>query len=215
MGMTMTEKILAAHAGLDKVVPREFISVDLDLVMSSDATFPVSLKAFKRAGYKSVTNPDKIVLVMDHFTPCKDIISAENCRACREFARDMGVDEAIKRVNEYHKAGTDFVLIDAPGDEDELKKIADNIRAPIMVNMVEGGKTPILPKQTLEDMGFSLICYPTFVLFAAVKCLREMLAALKETGDSNKVKDRLESFKSYTDLVGLPQLQELEKKYVL
>lgn len=92
MGMNITEKILAAHAGLDKVKPGQLINAKLDLVMASDATFPVSINEFNKAGFTQVFDNKKIVLVMDHFTPNKDIKSAENCRRCREFARQMGIE---------------------------------------------------------------------------------------------------------------------------
>lgn len=92
MAMTMSQKILAAHAGVDSVKKGEIIQASLDLVMSSDATFPVSIKEFEKAGFEKVADPSKIALVMDHFTPCKDTKSAENCRVSREFAQRMGIE---------------------------------------------------------------------------------------------------------------------------
>ena len=83
-----------------------------------------------------------------------------------------------------------------------------------MVNMVEGGKTPILTKEELQEIGFSLICYPVIALFAAVKSMKEVLADLKREGTSKNISHKLETFKSYTELVGLPELQKLEKQYV-
>ena len=92
MGMTMTQKILAAHAGLDRVSAGELISCRLDLVMGNDITAPVAVKEFAEAGFKKVFDGRKIVLVMDHFTPCKDIKSAQNCKLCREFAGKYGIE---------------------------------------------------------------------------------------------------------------------------
>jgi 2-methylisocitrate lyase-like PEP mutase family enzyme len=178
-------------------------------IQLEDQIFP------KRCGHM---DGKEVISMLEH---CRKIEMAANTRKemlilARSDARAThGIDEAIKRVNEYMKAGADFVVIDAPGSIEELKKMGEQIRGPIMVNMVEGGKTPILTKQELKDMGYSLICYPTVALFAAVKALEEVLARLKEEGTSKFFTEKLETFSKYTSLVGLPALQELEKQYVL
>ena len=77
MGMTMTQKILAAHAGLDKVEPGQLIRAKLDMVLGNDITSPVAIKEFHKAGFDSVFDGKKISLVMDHFAPNKDIKAAE------------------------------------------------------------------------------------------------------------------------------------------
>ncbi len=92
MGMTMTQKILAAHAGLDKVVPGQLISAKLDMVLANDITGPVSINEFEGAGFDQVFDKSRISLVMDHFAPNKDIKSAEQCKKCRSFARRFDID---------------------------------------------------------------------------------------------------------------------------
>lgn len=87
MGMTITEKILAAHAGKDRVEPGELISAKLDVVLGNDITAPVAIKEFEKLGINKVFDKDKIMLVPDHFTPNKDIKSAEQAKILREFAR--------------------------------------------------------------------------------------------------------------------------------
>ena len=79
MGMTMTQKILAAHAGLDSVKAGDLINASLDLVLANDITAPVSIGEFERAGFQEVFDKKKVALVMDHFVPNKDIKSAEQC----------------------------------------------------------------------------------------------------------------------------------------
>lgn len=91
MGMTMTQKILAAHAGVDCVSAGQLIEVNLDLVMGNDVTSPVAIHEMESKGFSSVFNKDKIALVMDHFTPNKDIKSAENCKQVRTFAKEYGI----------------------------------------------------------------------------------------------------------------------------
>lgn len=106
MGMTMTQKILAAHAGLNTVTAGQLIKAKLDLVLGNDITAPVAINEFDRAGFEHVTNSARIALIMDHFAPNKDIKAAESCKKCRGFARrfdlehfydvgEMGVEHAL------------------------------------------------------------------------------------------------------------------------
>ena len=106
MGMTMSQKILAAHAGLDQVKAGQLIEADLDMVLGNDITSPVAIHEMDKMNRKSVFNKDKIALVMDHFIPNKDIKSAENCKCCRDFAckheitnyfdvGEMGIEHAL------------------------------------------------------------------------------------------------------------------------
>ena len=105
MGMTMTQKILAAHAGLESVVPGQLIEAKLDVVMANDITGPMAVPVFNQMADK-VFDKDKVVLVPDHFTPNKDIKSAENSKSIREFSKcqclkhyfeigQMGIEHAI------------------------------------------------------------------------------------------------------------------------
>lgn len=106
MGMTMTQKILARHAGLTEVREGQLIVANLDLVLGNDVTTPVAVAEFEKAGFDSVFNKKKIALVMDHFTPNKDIKAAGQCKSCRGFADrydithyydvgDVGVEHAL------------------------------------------------------------------------------------------------------------------------
>ncbi|OEJ16160.1 3-isopropylmalate dehydratase large subunit [Brachyspira hampsonii] len=104
--MTITQKILAAHAGVDKVEAGELIMVKTDLVLGNDITSPVAINEFEKYGFDKVFDKEKIALVMDHFAPNKDIKAAEQCKQCRDFANkydisnyydvgDMGVEHAL------------------------------------------------------------------------------------------------------------------------
>lgn len=106
MGMTMTQKILAAHAGLAEVKAGQLIEAELDLVLGNDITTPVAINEMQKLNTQSVFDKDKIALVMDHFIPNKDIKSAQNCKCCREFAcrhditnyfdvGEMGIEHAL------------------------------------------------------------------------------------------------------------------------
>ncbi len=91
MGMTISEKILAVHASKETVVPGELIEAKLDLVLGNDITAPIAIKEFRELGLKNVFDKEKVVLVADHFTPNKDIKSAEQVKILREFAKEFGI----------------------------------------------------------------------------------------------------------------------------
>ena len=91
MAMTMTQKILAAHAGMDKVEAGELILVDLDRVLGNDITSPVAIREFNKLGVDAVYDKEKVTMVMDHFAPNKDIKAAIQCKMCRDFCEEKGV----------------------------------------------------------------------------------------------------------------------------
>jgi 3-isopropylmalate/(R)-2-methylmalate dehydratase large subunit len=91
MGMTLAEKILAAHAGADAVHAGQFVEVDVDVVLSNDITAPIAVREFEKLGVARVFDPERVVMVLDHFVPNKDIKSAEQSRLVREFARAQGL----------------------------------------------------------------------------------------------------------------------------
>ena len=117
MGMTMTEKILAAHAGLPAVKAGDLIEAKLDLVLGNDITTPVAITTFEAAGLTKVFDREKIAIVLDHYTPCKDIKSAELCAQARAFAHKHG----ITHLYDVGEAGIEHALLPekglvAPGD---------------------------------------------------------------------------------------------------
>jgi len=92
MGSTITEKIIAAHAGVDEVRPGQMVEVKVDLALANDITAPLAIEVFREAGVKEVHDPDKIVLVPDHFVPNKDIESAMMVKLTRDFAKEQGIE---------------------------------------------------------------------------------------------------------------------------
>ncbi len=98
MGMTITEKILAAHAGLQEVNPGQLIQSQVDIVLANDITAPLAIEQFRASGVKKVFDPGKVVIVADHFAPNKDILSAEQCRFVREFAKEQ-------KLTHYYEGG--------------------------------------------------------------------------------------------------------------
>ena len=111
MGMTMTQKILAAHAGLDHVEAGQLISAKLDLVLGNDITTPVAINEFNKAGFTEVFDKDRIAVVLDHFVPNKDIKAAEQSKQCREFA----CAHCVSHFYDVGKMGIEHALLPEQG----------------------------------------------------------------------------------------------------
>lgn len=111
MGMTMTQKILAVHAGLDKVEAGQLISAKLDIVLGNDITTPVAINEFKKAGFEKVFDKDRVAIVLDHFVPNKDIKAAEQSKQCREFA----CSHCVSHFYDVGKMGIEHALLPEQG----------------------------------------------------------------------------------------------------
>lgn len=111
MGMTMTQKILAAHAGLESVAAGQLINAKLDMVLGNDITSPVAINEFNKAGCEGVFDRTKISIVMDHFAPNKDIKAAEQCKQCRGFAKKFN----IKNFYDVGEMGIEHALLPEKG----------------------------------------------------------------------------------------------------
>ena len=111
MGMTMTQKILAAHAGLESVTAGQLINAKLDFVLGNDITTPVAVNEFKKAGFSSVFDKDRVGIVLDHFVPNKDIKAAEQSKQCREFA----CEHCVSHFYDVGKMGIEHALLPEQG----------------------------------------------------------------------------------------------------
>jgi len=111
MGMTMTQKILAKHAGVESVTPGQFIEVELDMVLGNDITAPVAIKEFEKMGATEVFDKSKISIVPDHFTPNKDIKTAQQCK----FIRDFSMAKGIENYFEIGEVGIEHALLPEKG----------------------------------------------------------------------------------------------------
>ncbi len=126
----------------------------------------------------------------------------------------LGIKEAIDRANTYAAAGADMVFVDGPQSVDELRKIGKEVTAPLMVNMSEGGVTPLLNAKQLGDLGFKVVIFPSSPLLAATKNLIDLLKTLKTEGTTEKFLKEMLSLKEFHEFIGFPGVYELEKKYI-
>jgi 2-methylisocitrate lyase-like PEP mutase family enzyme len=125
-----------------------------------------------------------------------------------------GLEAAIDRVNAYLEAGADVGFVEAPQSVEELRVVGRQVRGPALVNVFEGGKTPMLGAAELEGMGFRLGIYPSQTHRAAIRAAKRVLRAMKEDGDTRRVEADLATFQEREEAVGTEQWRALEEKYL-
>lgn len=124
-----------------------------------------------------------------------------------------GIEEAIERGNRYAQAGADIIFIEAPPSVEDMRRVCREVKAPMMANMVEGGKTPILPAKVLQDIGYSVVAFPLSTLYAAAYGVRAVMESLFKNGTTAGSTDRMIAFTDFNHLVGLEKVRETEAYY--
>jgi len=135
------------------------------------------------------------------------IVARTDARASR------GLDEAIHRGKTYFKAGADVIFIEAPTSTKELSRIANEIDAPLVANMIEEGVTPTLSAQQLFQMGYNVALFPLSALYAATYAILKVFSELKKTGTTEHGREMMVTFNEFNKLVDLQRYMELEKRY--
>ena len=125
----------------------------------------------------------------------------------------LGLDEAIERGKAYHKAGADVIFVEAPRSIEELKKIANEINAPLVANMIEEGLTPNLPAKDLLKMGYRIVVFPLSGLYAATFAIKEVFLELRNSGATQEGRKMMVTFKDFNKFVDLQRYAALEKRY--
>ncbi|MBB4305676.1 2-methylisocitrate lyase-like PEP mutase family enzyme [Rhodobium orientis] len=125
----------------------------------------------------------------------------------------QGIDEALRRAEAYAEAGADLIFVEAPESIEQMERIGKTIDKPLVANMVEGGKTPVLPRVELERIGYRLAIYPATGFLAMAKALETVYGAIREDGSSVAVQDRLADFKAFSALMGFEEVWNFEERY--
>jgi 2,3-dimethylmalate lyase len=126
----------------------------------------------------------------------------------------LGLEEAVRRGRMYSEAGADIVFVESPESEAEMQAIGKAIHKPLLANMVEGGRTPILPAARLQEIGYAIAIYPAVGLLAAAAALERAYAHLKQHGDSNALPEEASyGFRRMCELMGFPEVWEFEKRW--
>ncbi len=125
-----------------------------------------------------------------------------------------GLEAALERGERYREAGADMLFIEAPVGREQVDRVARHFRGvPLLYNMAASGKTPDLPADELGRLGFRLAIYPNWVILAAIPAMQNLLKELKRTGTIAHLRDKVATFKQFTDIAGLPEIQQLEERY--
>jgi methylisocitrate lyase len=125
----------------------------------------------------------------------------------------VGLEEAIERGKAYRKAGADVIFIEAPKSIEELKKVVEQIDAPLVANMIEDGVTPNLTADELLKLGYRIAVFPLSALYGATFAMKEVLTELKKTGATKDTRRMMVTFNDFNNFVGLQKYIDLEKKY--
>ncbi|MDD0837711.1 isocitrate lyase/PEP mutase family protein [Curvibacter sp. HBC61] len=125
----------------------------------------------------------------------------------------LGLDEALRRAEAYAKAGADILFVESPESVDEMRQIGRSFDQPLLANMVEGGRTPVLSQAQLEEIGYKLAIFPVTSLLAATAAMKSVYQALRDQGSSTQVPTPLLAFSELTQLMGFQEVWDFDKRY--
>jgi 2,3-dimethylmalate lyase len=190
-----------------------------------------TVRGYERAGAAAIQIEDQVFPKKCGHTPGRRVIPASEMvrkievAAASRSSPDLlivartdartnhGLDDALRRGEAYAKAGADILFIESPESEEEMASIGRNFDVPLLANMADGGRTPILPKKRLEELGYSIAIFPVTGLLAATKALERVYGVLKEKGSSNTLTSEFYPFDKFCRLLGFEQVWEFEKRW--
>ncbi len=124
-----------------------------------------------------------------------------------------GLEEAIERGNLYHEAGADLIFVEAPPTKEVMQRITEGVKAPTLANNLEGGRSPLLPAEELEKIGYSVVVFPVAATYAVAKAVKDLMASIQAHGTSAEFLDQMITFKDFNELIGLPGLRAAEERF--
>jgi 2-methylisocitrate lyase-like PEP mutase family enzyme len=125
----------------------------------------------------------------------------------------LGLDEALRRAEAYARAGADILFVESPETEEEMRQIGRSVHLPLLANMVEGGRTPVLTQRELESIGYKLAIFPVTALLAAAEAMKEIYQNFKLSGSSVGANTMLMPFSDLTQLMGFEEVWAFDKRY--
>jgi 2-methylisocitrate lyase-like PEP mutase family enzyme len=188
---------------------REFERAGAAAIQIEDQTFP------KRCGHltgKTVISPEEMI---GKIKAAADVRRTGMLIVGRTDARAVeGLSAALERAMRYKEAGADILFIEAPQSRDELATIPVRVAPPVMANMVEGGVTPMLAAAELQAMGFRLVIFPGAAVRVSAAAMQQLMITLRQEGTTASLRDEMMSFSELNDLLGLPEFQRREERYL-
>jgi len=170
----------------------------------------------KRCGHLS---GKRVIPAAEMVAKLKSACDARNDRDFLVVARTdaiavEGIEAAFDRAQQYRDAGADVLFVEAPVGVEQVQQVAKRFAGvPLLYNMAASGKTPDLPADELGRLGFKIAIYPNWMLLAAIPAMQKLLRELKRAGGIAAVRDQVATFKQFTDVAGLPEVQALEARY--
>jgi carboxyvinyl-carboxyphosphonate phosphorylmutase len=160
----------------------------------------------------------RVIPVDEHAQKIRAAVDARRGRdffiVARTDARQVnGLEDAIERCRRYKAAGADALFVEAPRSREELQVIAKELPSPLVANMLEGGVTPLLTQQELEEIGLQLIVCPLTALYASAKAMRDMFGLIKTAGTTKAALDRLLPFQQFHEVIRLEDYYKLDERY--
>lgn len=126
-----------------------------------------------------------------------------------------GFEDALERAKRYQEAGADVLFVEAPTGPEQMTEICQRLSVPCLANMVEGGKTPLLPNTQLQEIGYRVVIYPNLVTRVMARHVQNALASLREYGTSQQLLPELMLFPELNALLGIEELNAMEKRYAV
>lgn len=229
--VTMSETIERAAQVVSAV--RLPIIADADTGYGNAVNLVRTVREFERAGVAAIHIEDQITPKRCGHLDGKEVISLEEMEKKLEAALGArsdpdfgiiartdalgvhGLEQAIARARAFARLGVDAIFVEAPQSEAELAEIPRRVpEIPLLVNVFKGGKTPMLPADRLQDMGYRIAIYPSEIQRAAIHAMRTVLATLRRAGTTESIDDSLTTFKERDLVVGLDEWQQLERQYL-
>jgi len=124
-----------------------------------------------------------------------------------------GLEDAIERGNIYREAGADLIFVEAPTTVEQMQKITAQVDGPTLANNIEGGKTPLLTAERLQEIGYSSVVFPVAATYAIAKVIGDLMKIIKTTGTSRDFSENMLDFNEFSQLIGLEGLRRLENTY--
>jgi 2,3-dimethylmalate lyase len=229
--LTMSEMVSRASA-LAAVVGDLPLIADADTGYGNPINVRRTIREYERAGVAGLHIEDQVWPKKCGHMEGKQVIPteemAQKIRAAVDARQDPdfviiartdanavnGLEDALQRGHAYREAGADVIFIEAPRSIAELKAIAQAFPdVPLLFNWAESGKTPLLPLDEIRSLGFKLVLFPVSLLSAATYAMLELLEILKRGETPAPFKEQMVTFAQFTNLIGLPEIQELERRY--
>jgi len=226
--LTLTEMARRASNIVEAVnIP---VIADADTGYGNAVNVMRTVREYEKAGVACIQLEDQVAPKKCGHMLGREIISAEEmvgkikaaCDARRgdtlimartDARTNYGIEEALERGRLYEEAGADILFIESVETIEEMKMVTSSFNVPVLANMLEHGRTPLLSRDELEEIGYDLAIFCVASTYVAAKAVMDLMIHLKETGRTNDYMDKMITFEEFNKLIGLPEIREIERKY--